>query len=374
MLTDCPSNAKLIIMWSLKDGSEMNRFTWSDDIVSFAWSRDGRLLAIFDLSGSLALVDVMNGYRTLAQTSILEVCGMIKFSPDCRCLYSLGFNSARCHLFVLDVNMKNGDFCLDHLPKKKTYQPWEFESCGKTGFLLGDPVCLPSEGDIIYSRTLSHAFVLNEKSVLTVACGFSTIEMLQLDELTKDSAGRLKTTARKVVLSLSGDTLYVTTTTDGSPATLMAWDITSGMFKPGKRGVESFVFNEYNLVAVREGVLLQASPKALEPWNGELSECIRSWTDLEYITEVIIPRSEERVAYEVQSASQVDDDLDDTMMTSVTWVEESACEVQSACEGESKVIIVDKTKEGNVSTIAFHGKFVGCNSKCHVISAARGEL
>ena len=210
----------------------------------------------------------------------------------------------------------------------------------ETGFLLGDPFCLPSEGDTIHSWKPSHAFVLNEKSVLTVASGARTIQMLQLDEVTKDSAGVSMTTARKVVLSLSGGTLYVITTVDGSPATLVAWDITSGMSKPGKKVIEhTGGFNKYNLVAVREGVLLQTSHKALELWNVELSECIRSWTDLEYITEVI-PISEERVA----------------------------------CEGESKVVIVDTTREGNVSRITFHGNFVGCNSKCHVISAAHGKL
>ena len=359
MLTDCPNDPKSIIMWSLEDGSEMNRFKWSDDIVSFAWSRDGSLLAICDLSGSLNLVDVMEGYRTLAKTTISEVCGMIKFSPDCRCLYSLVFNSARCHLFLVDVNVENDDdFSLDVLRNEVSYQPWEFESCSETGFLSGDPFCLPSEGDTVRSRTPSLAFVLNEKSVLTVAYGASTIEMLQVDQLRKDSAGVSKTIARKVVLSLSGDTLYVITTADGSSATLMAWDITSGMFKPGKRVIEyTGRFNEYNLVAVREGVLLQTSHKALELWNVELSECIRSWTDLENFTEVI-PISEERVVCEVQGASRVG----------------SACEVQSACEGESKVIIVDTTREGNVSTIAFHGTFLGCNSKCYVISAAHGKL
>ena len=362
MLTDCPDNAQSIIMWSLKDGSEMNRFTWSDDIMSFAWSREGRLLAISDLSCSLTLVDVMDGYRTLAQTTISEVCGMIKFSPDCRCLYSLAFNQARCHLFLLDVNMENNDnFSLDVLSDKVSYQPWEFESCSETGFLLGDPFCLPSEGGTIDSRNTSHAFVLNEKSVLTAVYGAKTIEMLQLDELTKDSAGRSKTCARKVVLSLSGDTLYVITATNiyGSPATLMAWDITSGMFKPGKRVFEDTGgFKKCNLVAVREGILLQTSHKALELWNVELSECIRSWTGLEDITKVI-PISEERVACEVQGTSQA----------------ESACEVQRRlCAGERKVVIVDTTREGNVSTISVHGHFLGCNSKCHVISAAHGEL
>ena len=359
MLTDCPNDAKSIIMWSLKDGSEMNRFTWSRDIVSFAWSRDGRLLAISDLSGSLTLVDVMDGYRPLAQTTISEVGGMIQFSPDCRCLYSLVFNRARCHLFLLDINMENDDdFSLDVSSKKVSCQPWEFGSCSETGFLLGDPFCLPSEGDTYQSLIVSHAFVLNEDSVLAFAYGASTIEMLQLDELTKDNDDVLKTSAIEVVLSLSGDSLYVITETDGSPVTLMAWDITSRMFKPEKRVIEDFVgINICALVAVREGVLLQTSEKALELWNAELSECIRSWTDLEDIIEVI-PISEERVACVVQSAFQV----------------ESTFEVESACEGESKVIIVDTTREGNVSTIAVDGKFVGCNSKCHVISAAHGEL
>ena len=361
MLTDCPDDAKSIIMWSLKDGSEMNRFTWSDDIASFAWSRDGRLLAISDVSGSLTLVDVMDGYRTLAQRTIPEVCGVIKFSPDCCCLRSLVFNINRCHLFLLDVKVENDDnFSLDVLGNEVRYHPWEFESCSETGFLLGDPFCLLSEEDTIHPPKPSVAFMLNEKSVLTVAWGGSTIEMWQLDEVTKDRVGRSMTTARKVVLSLSGDTLYVITTTDkyDSPATLMAWDITSGKFKPGERVIEDrriVITNKYNLVAVREGVLLQTSHNALELWNVELSECIRSWTDLEYITKVI-PISEERVACEVDS------DFDVQM----AWEEE---EVE-----ESKVIILDTTREGNVSTIAFNGSFVGCNSKCHVISAAHGEL
>ena len=361
MLTDCHQDAKSIIMWSLQNGSEINSFRWSHDIVSFAWSLDGRLLAISDFSGSICLLDVIDDYRPPAQTTISKgcgsgsfglrtVCGMIKLSPDCGCLYCFDFDSFMYDVFHLDISTENdGNFSLDFLRSEVSYHPWEFESCSETGFLLGDPFCLVSKGDTIYSRIPSHAFVLNEKSVLTVAYGASTIEMLQLDELTKISAGRSKTTARKVVLSLSGDTLYVLTITYGSPATLMAWDITSGMFKPGKRVIENTgMFNEfkYDLVAVREGVLLQTSNFILDLWNDELSECIRSWTDLGCISKVI-PISEERVAFNVESVFE---------------------------EEESKVIIVDTTREGNVSTVAFHGKFVGCNSKCHVISAAHGEL
>jgi len=342
MLTDCPNDAKSIVMWSLTDGSEINRFTWIDDIVSFAWSRDGRLLAISDLSASLTLVDVMDAYRTLAQTTISEVCGMIKFSPDCRCLYALVFKSARCHFFPLDVNMENdGDFSLDILPNKVSYQPWEFESCSETGFLLGDPFWLPSEGDAILSQEPGLAFVLNEKSVVKVASGASTIEMLKLEEMTKDSARVPANTVTKVLLSLNGDTLFAMAKIYGSwPAALMSWDISSDMLKPGNTVFEGTSgLHGYNLVAVREGVLLQTSYDSLELWNFELSECIRDWTDLEIIDE-IIPISEERVA----------------------------------CERIAEVIILDTTREGILSTIPIYGNFIGCNSKCHVITVHLGKL
>jgi len=164
--------------------------------------------------------------------------------------------------------------------------------------------------------------------------------MLQLDELTKDSARVSTTAVTKVVLSLNGDMLFVITTTFGSPATLKAWDISSGMFKPGKSVFEdTSSFHRDNLVAVREGVLLQTSPGTLELWNFELSECIRSWTDLVYL-EKLIPISEERVA----------------------------------CERIGEVIIVDTTREGILSTIPIHGCFLACNSKCHVITTDEEEL
>ena len=295
MLTDCTNDAKSIIMWSLTDGSEMNRFSWDVDIVSFAWSRDGILLAVSDLSRHIGVVNVMAGFETLSEIFLPEVCGMIKFSPDCRCLYCLVFNSAQCDLFRLDVEERDmyGDVYLGHYPCELSYQPWEFELFSESGFLFGDPFCFSPERDTIHDpQRLSLAFVLNNHSVLRVAYDSSVIEMFQLDELTKV----FKPTVKKVVLSLNGEMLFVITTAGGSALALMAWDISSRMFKPGKRVFEDTGgSNEYSLVAVREGVLLETSPRTLELWNVELSKCIRSWTDLEYINKVI-PKSEEQVA------------------------------------------------------------------------------
>ena len=78
MLTVCPHNAKCIIKWSLKTGSEVTRITRIEDVFSFAWSRDGKLLAIYHLSGRIAFLDAVDGFRTPGQTDLRNLCGMIK--------------------------------------------------------------------------------------------------------------------------------------------------------------------------------------------------------------------------------------------------------------------------------------------------------
>ena len=94
----------------------------------------------------LGLRDVMDDYRTLAQTTISGVCGVIKFSPDSQCLYC--FNSAWCDLFRLDVNVGgDGGLSLDISHNEVSYLPWEFESSSEPGFLLGDPFYLPPKRD-----------------------------------------------------------------------------------------------------------------------------------------------------------------------------------------------------------------------------------
>ena len=348
MLTNCTSDAKSIIMWSLTDGSEINRFAWNDDIVSFALSRDGRLLAVSDFRGSIGLRDVMDDYRTLAQITISGVCGVIKFSPDCQCLYC--FSSALSVLFCLDVNVgDDGGLALDISHNEVSFHPWEFESGCEPGFLLGDPFYLPPKRDPIHLWSPGFAFVLNKQSVLRVSPSGSIIEMLQLDELRKDSVRDSESIFMNVVFSLNGDRLFIMT---DMKRELMVWDISSGMFKPEKILPQINHYNA-NLIAVREGLLLQTSVDTLELWDFELRECIRSWNGLEFICGVI-SISEDQVACRVVKRPI----LLDTARTEV----------------KKQVIIVDTTRKGFLSTIATDGDFVACNSKCHVITTDRQEL
>ena len=64
-LTDCSDDAKCIIMWSLKTDTEITRTTRNDDVLSFAWSPDERLLAISHSTVLICFVDVRHGFRTV---------------------------------------------------------------------------------------------------------------------------------------------------------------------------------------------------------------------------------------------------------------------------------------------------------------------
>ena len=347
MVTDCPDDAASIVMWSLTDGSEITHFSFNENILSFAWSRDERLLAVSHPFGSICLVDVLDGFKTLARTTTSEECGLIKFSPDCRFLFCThvelrGFPGRK--LFRLHVNTENDcNFSLDVLPEKVDFCPWEFESCGDTGFLSGDLFCSPVNIHFL-TRSPELAFVLNKQSVLRVAACSSVIEMLHPDELTKRRDGFLRTAAREVVFSLHGDTLYVVSEQGAISRALKAWDISSERFKAEKSVDLDYYGSNSCLVAVRAGVLLITSADTLELWNSELSECIRSWTDIGGNIERVSPVSEERVA----------------------------CVV--CLQDSSKVIILDTTGGGMVSTITIHGEFVACNSTCQVITQEENAL
>ena len=141
---------------------------------------------------------------------------------------------------------------------------------------------------------------------------------------------------------MNDDTLYVVTAKDATTATLKAWDISSERFKAEKsvRLRYSTVSNSF-VVAVRAGVLCLTRTKTLELWKSELSECIRSWSDIRNISHVH-PISEERVACEFRDRGEV--------------------------------IILDTTSGDIVSTVTIDGKFVACNSKCQVITTRQHKM
>ena len=320
MLTNCVDDAKCLVMWSLKDGTETARVSRDEDILSFAWSYDGTLLAISHSMGSICLLDVTSDFTILAQTTLPQVCGMLKFSPKNRVVFCFGKNGIikNC-LFRVNVFLKEESrFSLDVSSGEVSYDPKEFDSLSDRGFLLGDPIPT-SEGGLY--------FVLDKHTALTVPWVTGTIEMLSTDEEAEDGKG-LVTRSKQIALSSDGETVY--TVSVDCPPTLVAWDVSSG-----KRIAEKNTGIAKNtcLVAVTEGVLLKLRDSYLELWKSDLSECIRRWTHFSGIRKVI-PVSEERVA----------------------------------CVTEEEVTVLDTTSGNIVSRIPALHEVLGCNSKLQILT------
>ena len=329
ILTDYPGNAKCIIMWSLENGSEITRTTRNEGVLSFAWSRDGKLLAISNFSGAISIVDAMNGFRTLAETVNPAACGMIRFSSDCRSLFCLSAENF-IYFHISRAELPN---CT--LSDIESYVPWGCESHSEAGFLLGDTI---SSGDSAFD------FVLNRQTVLRGSPGSSSIDMLNISKLRKTEKDATVTRISDIAFSLSGEIVYFVGY--AAETIVSAWNVSSrelileksmtllraGSLSPNQRN---------RLVAVKEGVLLTTTSGTLELWNSELSQCVRNWTDINGITK-LIPISEERVA----------------------------------CEAENQVIILDTTSGEIVSTIpTSHDEYlVACNSKCQLLTCSFRSL
>ena len=127
MITDFPSDAKCLVMWSLTNGEEITRTERDEVVLSFAWSPDRKLLAISHLSRLVCLVDALNCFETLAEITTVLPCGMIKFALNLKFLFCwckpvksmwerypkgirVNVNNLPCGTFSLDVVNDNVDY------------------------------------------------------------------------------------------------------------------------------------------------------------------------------------------------------------------------------------------------------------------------
>lgn len=360
MLTDCPDDAKCIIMWSLKNGTEITRTTRDNDVLSFGWSLHGRLLAISHSTGLICFVDVRNGFRTVAEHSLQhnQVCGMIKFSIDCRSLFCFrvtghGFPKS----YRLNVNIaEHPSITLDDFIGLSS---WELQSPPVTGFLLGDPPL---------SLDLAFDFVLDAQTVLRGYPYRTALDMLNIYELrrTDDKAKPVRVISpfrclphlttlplsgdisypenrvplsvqRSIAFSLTGLAIYVVID-DARSRIATAWDVS----KEKRVGQVGIFVNSCLKACMKEGVLLLTANGCLEMWNVKLSTCIRRWPNLVQPMKIMqrVPISEELVAL--------------------------------SCV--NKVIILNTTTSKIMSIPIDYGDFVACNSKCQLLTHYSGSL
>ena len=188
MLTDCLDGRNCVFHWSLKDGSEISRFTHKCDILSFAWSRCGRRMAIADSDHCVYLIDMSDRFRFLMNVSTSSQC--VQLTPDCRFLFSLvwdwdgvKFDLLRFpKVFCLDIDRKTESiYSSEYFSRTSPYQcASEFETCHESGFLSGDPFWFSRNG---FCPSVDFALVLNKQMLLRVSRDKNLIEMCSLNDV-----------------------------------------------------------------------------------------------------------------------------------------------------------------------------------------------
>ena len=291
IITDCPGDAKCLVMRNLKNGEEITRIFRNEDVLSFAWSPDGTLLAISHFSGLVCLVDALNCLdTTLAEVATNQPCGMIKFTPDIQFLFCLSWpiptskdnrNELEnfCFFPLNVIKLPCDTFSLNVLDEEFGQDPWNSESSSKGGFLMGDPMFYRSSLEVFHGLS-AFAFVLNKQSVLKVSHGNRTITMLKDEDKSWPIWYSL---THRIAFALDGKTIYCTTEEDKG-LQVVSLDVSSG----DRKAEKVIRTRDVLLVPVSEGVLLKESePGAdVQLWNFELSQQIRSWPNLSEVRDI----------------------------------------------------------------------------------------
>ena len=320
MITDFPGDAKCLVMWSLRNGEEITRTIRDQVVLSFAWSPDRKLLAISHLSGLVCLVDALNCFETLAEVTTFLPCGMIKFAFNlkflfCWCKPVKSMWERYPKGIRLDImKLPCGTFSFNVVNDNVDYEPWDYESSSKAGFLMGDPVsCLFRRFQDILGPywTLvegAFAFVLSKQSVLRVFPGNNRIAMFSPDEMKITRTISCKRLGH-VAFAVDGKSVYGVTV--DKEAAVVSFDVLSGKRKskieistcrdlhypkPRFRAV-NVSDNGICLVPVTNGVLVKQRYRrtALQLWNFELSQQVQSWPRLSEVT-YMMPVTDQCVA------------------------------------------------------------------------------
>ena len=342
ILTDCPSDAKCLIQCSLMNGREITRTVREHDVLTFALSQDGRLLAVSHSTGAICLLDLMNGFRTLAEVDGIEACGMMKFSPDHRHLYCWHFYERfhrlfPPHLLCYNVNLENHDkFSFDVTAGKCVEQ----DPCA---FLLGNSLASPAikSPAVSFDSYLKPRFwfVLNKQSALASYPRSNIIKILSMEKIAVSEYPDSKLFVKNIAFSINGETIYVVTHGVGG-VQMTAWDSSSGELKAEKKNVSEIrVPDVCCFVTVRGGVLFTTSNNTIELWNPELTERIGCWLDVGNI-EDMFPITGERVV----------------------------------CTGGTTAVILDTIKTDLLSIPLYGMHLLACNSKFQVVTFWEGHL
>ena len=264
-----------------------------------------------------------------------------------------------CGIFSLNVTNDNVDF-----------EPWDYESSSKAGFLMGDPVsCLFRRlGPYWILVEGAFAFVLSKQSVLRVFPGNNCIAMFSPEEMKiarTTSCRRL----RHVAFAVDGKSVYGVT--EDKEAAVVSFDVSSGKLNGTleigtcpdlhypKRPFTAVNVSDNGicLVAVTNGVLLKQRYRrtGVQLWNFEFSQQVQSWPSLSEVT-YMMPVTDQCVA----CVTRVDRKFEVSVLDT---------------SSEKIVKTISLCHEGYDSTCpTMYREAIDCNSKFQLLSTARDSV
>ena len=310
ILTNCLESSQCLVLWSLENGLEVDRILEDEDILSFAWSGDGRLLAISHSSGVISLYDVMCNFRKLTQMATPEVCVTVKFALDHRfILCGSGKGGGRLPLiFCLKVVKEaNNTFSLTIASGDSE----TFESFNDCGFSFGD--LISTKG---YPFRLT--FGLDKQRLLRSS--WNAIEMVDTKYVNKNDQDAANT-AMEMALSLDGQTVFV------------AYDESIGNLKDEINW--GWILHSL-LCAFRSGVQILMNAITVGLWSGNLA---KRWTNLPGVKQVI-PLSEERVAVVREVDVKVLDTISGKVVSTIPRLQGEVLTCNSECR-----LLIQRTLE-----------------------------
>ena len=319
ILTNCLDSSKCLVLWSLESGSEVDRILVSEDILSFAWSGDGRLLVISHSSGVISLYDVMCNFRKLTQMATPEVCGMVKFALDHRFIFCCAVEDLFQHSFfcLKIVKEANNTFSLTIVSDDSE----TFESFNDCGFLFGD--LITTKG-----RPFRLTFGLDKQRLLRSF--WDAIEMVDTKYVNRNDQG-VATSATGIALSLDGQIVFVSSMTS-----VTAYDVSSGKLKAEIKCGRSLY---RPLCLVSGGVLILTSKSTVELWCGNLAKRIKRWTNLPGLKQ-LIPISKERVAVVAEVDVKVLDTSSGKVVSKIPVLQGRVLSCNSKCQ-----LLIERTFE-----------------------------
>ena len=312
ILTNCLESSKCLVLWSLESGLEVDRILVNEDILSFAWSGDGRLLAISHSPGVISLYDVMCNLRKLTQIAMSGVCGMVKFALDHRFIRCAAGKdrSGLPFIFCLKVVKEaNNTFSLTIASGDSE----TFESFNDCGFLFGD---LISTKDRLPRLT----FGLDKQRLLRSS--WDAIEMVDTKYVNRNDQG-LAADAWGIALSFDGQTVFI-----ASAMSVTAYDVSSGKLKAE---INFRRIGHRPLCPVRGGVLILTNKSTVELWSGNLANRIKRWTNLPRVKQ-LIPISEERVAVVGKVDVKVLDTISGKVVSTIPLLQGEVLTCNSKCQ------------------------------------------